>query len=225
MTNPQQPSAQTSPTDDSLAATLLAVGVLPANAAGVPQELATQAILDDLALEVTKKTKNLITWGSAGGAGAGIVASFFAWSAEAGDSVIIALVIGTAIVIAAGTHGLARVMDGDVRGRSSVSTATVEARGLIAKSLIEAYATEAKGKGVGSVQTPLGADQPLKVLPEATILSLLAAFNSGVEVRTGDDEYRVKGARWGDAKKLQLRTTTDEWIDADKVTGISGARP
>jgi hypothetical protein len=46
------------PTVDSLAKTLLALGVLPSDVSGVPQELATKA-LGDLSLEITKKTKAL----------------------------------------------------------------------------------------------------------------------------------------------------------------------
>jgi hypothetical protein len=85
-----------------VAATLLAIGIHDARAEGVPQQLATKAMLDDLALEITKKTKTLISLGSAGGAGAGIVGSVVAALNDAPDSVLVALVAGTSVIVATG---------------------------------------------------------------------------------------------------------------------------
>jgi hypothetical protein len=212
------------PTVDSLAKTLLALGVLPSDVSGVPQELATKA-LGDLSLEITKKTKALITWGSAGGGGAGIVGTIVAGAQGANDSVLVALAFSTAIVLAAGVYGLARVLDGDVRGRSSTSTAAVEARGLITKSLIEAYVAGGPAK-LEAAKTTKGSDAEEGHRPsEAMLLSTLAAFDSHVTVTTLDDRSVVHGVRWGDTKRLEVLLANDKWVDADKIVALSAKRP
>lgn len=209
------------PTVDSVAKTLLAIGVLPADVSGVPQELATKA-LGDLSLEITKKTKNLITWGSAGGGGAGIVGTIVAGTQGANDSVLVALAFSTAIVLAAGAYGLARVLDGDIRGRSSTSTAAVQARGLITKSLIDAYGVETSRAKAATTEVSDSVEE--RRPSEAVLLSALAAFKSRLTVTTLDEQSIVNGIRWGDSKRLQVQLANDRWVDVDKVVALSATR-
>lgn len=219
-----------SPTVESLAATLLALGVLPADGAGVPQELATKA-LGDLSYEISKKTKQLITWGSAAGGGAGLVGSIVAGVRGASDSVLIALVLGTAVILTGGVYGLARVLDGDVRGRSAVSTATVQARSAITTALLNVYfcrdAVHGDNEGApGTTSSAQGREkQTNRDRPStATLLSALAAFDSHVTVTTLEDRSVVHGVRWGDKQRLELMLAGEKWVPAEKVLSLTAKR-
>lgn len=92
-------------------------------------------------LEITTQVKKLITWGGAGGAGASVVAAVVGGFNNWPESVRVTLLAGAALILASAVYGLARVMDGDVRGRAAVTVAQLEARTQVTDSLLTSFST------------------------------------------------------------------------------------
>lgn len=172
---------------------------------------ASQAAIDDFSLAITAKTQTLIKWGTGAGAGAGLISSLVAWAEDASDVVLASVILATALVIAAGLTALARVMDGDVRGRASAGTAAVEARGQVAQTLLTVLTGgEAQAENAGST------------LRDEHLLIGLALGKP--TVRTGHGEAGLVGAKWQDGK-LHLNLDNGDWLTADEVLSFTAKTP
>ncbi|MEI8411932.1 MULTISPECIES: hypothetical protein [unclassified Kribbella] len=194
---------------------LQGLSLLPAKE--ISAEEGARVALEDFSLQVTKTTQKLIGWGTGAGAGAGLVTSFLTFTQDQGQVVIAAVVFSTAVVIAAGVTALAKVMDGDVRGRSAVATASVNARGDVTEKLLETLRSQG---ATADSPTPKRAKNPTE---QQLVYGL--AFGSNFKASTDGGEFTVTGVRWTQSDELELRlhnSSGEDWVTADKVTGFVG---
>ena len=178
---------------------------LPVAEASEPQQAGTKSAIEDFTLNITTTTQNLIKVITGTGAFAGLAASITAWAKDQGDVVLATCIASTALVLAVGLYALAKVMDGDVRGRASAGTAAVEARGLVARSLIDLYGNP----GTDQATSGQAASRPSDV----QMLLALSAFKRRLKVSTKQGESTVEGARWSPDEKLEIKLTSGDWVE------------
>lgn len=174
-------------------------------------------------LAITKRVSGLIKWGTGvgvaaplGGLGVG------AWK-DWGDPVKAALLLAAAIVLAAGLLGLARVMDGDVRGRAAGTVAQLEARARVGEALISHTSREpnvATNDAAEATGMPDTGSQPT----EEQVLAALGAYQD-VDVTTDEGTHRVIGTRWGKSQGMELLLSQGDYVKVDRVTSFTAANP
>lgn len=163
------------------------------------------------ALDLTKTTKKLISWGGAGGAGASIVGFAVTEFRGGSTSIKVAFIVALALILGAAALALARVLDGDVRGRSAVAVAQYEARRQIIAAMLTSGAP-AKPTTAGGQPA---ADVKHVTVPD--ILAALAAFPK-LSVKTAAGEAEVVGQRWTNAQDgLQLKLDDGDWVGIDRI--------
>ncbi|MEZ0579774.1 hypothetical protein [Nocardioides sp. MH1] len=146
--------------DDELKALTTVLGTLSLLPKSEEQAAGTKSAIEDFTLNITTSTQKLIKTITGTGAAAGSVATITAWLKDQNDLVLASSLLSTALVLAVGLFSLAKVMDGDVRGRASAATAAVEARGLVARALIDIYGSAAT-QGAGRARGPARASRRL----------------------------------------------------------------
>lgn len=177
-------------------------------------------------LAITKRVGDLIK----GGTAAGLVASLGglgvgAWK-DWGDPVKAALLLAGALVLAAGLLGLARVMDGDVRGRAAATVAQLEARSRVGEALvIHASSSEPKVPGGSEESTTVTETRSKASQPtEQQVLAALAAYRD-VNVTSGNKTLRVIGAEWNASEGMEVKLANGDNIQLDRVTAFSASNP
>lgn len=190
-------------------------------------------VIESTTLAVTKVVTGII----AGLGGVSVIAGVLGgWWAEGKEhpALAIGIVASVAFVLGASVLALARVMDGDVRGRSAVTTQQVEARGVVAAAFIEqvgslirtperaapaAGTTPATGATGATETTTAAAPDPAATAFAADLRAACAAFRPGLRVQTS--------AGWTEVTAVE-RTTEGLRIQAggdivgpDEVTGFA----
>lgn len=205
--------------DAELVELLKKLSLLPKEAE--PQEAGSSAVIENYELEITKITRRLITWGSAGGAGAGVIGAVLA-AINKSDSTLAVTIAATAVVIASGLLALARVMDGDVRGRASAGTAAVEARGVVVRAWVETHKAVDDGKASPAAsQLSDRASKPT----ESQLLLTLAQYGNQLNVTTDQGVSPVTGVRWTVGQGLEVKLTYGEtdWVKGSEVTAFTAS--
>ena len=203
----------------SITAVLKALSLLPSE--GQSQEQASKSVIE-ATLVITSKTQTFIKWASAGGAGAGIVGSVLAYLNGRSDVVVAVAIASTALVIAAGLMALARVMDGDVRGRASTATASVEARGAVSEALIRALV--GSDAAHGAAPQPEGAAQKIdQPAPSRPPTACLRAWHSATSFtwRPTMARSKLSGCGWSNIGEL-LRVASPHGTRGSRSGGKPG---
>lgn len=164
------------------------------------------------ALDLTTGTKDLIAWGGAGGAGASVVGLLVTAYTEGSTDLKIAFIAAVTVILAAAALALAKVLDGDVRGRSAAAVAQYEARRDLLRAMMTPLPATAKP----------ATDAPTPGKPTSgDLLSALATYKT-VNVRTAGGTSDVVAQRWTNTRDgLQLQLTDGDWIELDRVEAFT----
>jgi hypothetical protein len=202
---------------EAITGLLRSLSLLPQEDKNTKPGEGTKSAIEDFSLDITKQTNSLIKWATGAGAGVPIVAAVWGYLQNQGPIVLSALLVAAAVVIAAGAYALARVADGDIRGRSAAATAAIEARGAVARTLIEVYGKS----GEGSSADRGDADTKSQTGPtESQLLQILAAFDSA-KVVTDAGEFSVSDARWlSKDRQVELRLAGGDWVTLSEIRRI-----
>jgi hypothetical protein len=169
----------------------------------------SQNVVSAHTFEITKQVKTLITWGGAGGAGASIIGAVVAGFKHADVALQIALVASAAIVLAAAILGLARVMDGDVRGRAAATVAQLEARRTVATALLTDFSTKHEST---TASTPTATTGPTELQ-----LALALAAPGNLKVTTDQSTAKVTAVRYSASEGLEVQLAGGDFVKASRV--------
>ncbi|HEV2069436.1 MAG TPA: hypothetical protein VGR26_06550 [Acidimicrobiales bacterium] len=178
-----------------------------AQAAGAP------GVIQSTSLEITQQAKKLIT--GLGGTTVIIGAATSAWAAlEDNVPLAIAVAAGIAVVLSALVLGLAKIVDGDVRGRAAVTADQISTRGAVANKLLELTLTEPK-----SEPTTPGSTRPAK----DQLWAALSASSGGLEVSTEGGLSEANGLQWSEKNGLRIKLENGNLVSPSEVTSLSTA--
>jgi hypothetical protein len=167
-------------------------------------------VIESTALEITKQAEKLIKL--AAGAGVTVAGVTSLWAALSENTPLaIALVAGAAVVAAASMIGLARIIDGDVRGRAAVTTEQVRARASVANLFIEqARLSNSSASEKGELpNSSLASD----------FVTALMAFPGQVEAKTEQGWSNVVGVESG-SRGLRFKLASGDIISTDEVVAF-----
>jgi hypothetical protein len=151
---------------------------------------------------VTAATK---AWTALFGAGAtvGGVVSLVNWGSFTNDALHIAIVAGTALVLAALVIAIALMIGNDIRARGQGAITTIEARASLANRFLT----------LSRATDPISPEDQLK-----KALLVAAVVDGGVMVRLDSDaKYQpISGVRLDATEGLQIHVRED-WVSVDRV--------
>lgn len=163
-------------------------------------------VIESDTMELTTQVKRLIT----GVGGATVVTGGLsgAWAGIADNTpLVIAIVAGVAVVLAALVFGLAKVVNGDVEGRAAATAAQKQALGLVAKAQIEAGSTAS-------------------TTMEDGLRRAVAAFAApSLQVTTENGTEEVEGVSWSATGDPRLRLASGDIVDLDEVRAFTTGSP
>lgn len=169
-------------------------------------------------LAITEKTQKSIKWGSVGGAGAGTVAAVGSFISNASDLVTATIFLGVAIVIASGLLGLARVMDGDVRGRSASVVAVVERRAETIEALLQSFDLERSA--TSQSPTAVVETAPSTSPTDNELLLCLSAFPNSMTATTQDGSAKITGIKWSAGEGLEVKLENGDLVRPSRISGF-----
>lgn len=186
---------------------------------GVPrrgEDEGAAGVIESATLEITTQVKKLIS--AVGGIAviAGAVTS--AWAAlEDNAPLAVAIVAGVSVLLAALVLGLAKVVDGDVRGRASATTQQIQSRADVAIKVLELAGRMPTGESPAAN----AADKPTI---EDELRVALSGYGNSLKVTTEDGSGEVTGLQWSDEKGLRVRLDTGDIVDLSEVKSFTTVR-
>jgi hypothetical protein len=161
-------------------------------------------------LATSRLWTKLVGAGTVGTAAAGVAAF---WNDQT-DSVRIAVVLGAAIVLAAGAVGIAVILNADVRGRAAATVAQYQARSQVSTNFIESAV---------NFQTDLAstdADADEQELADSTLelLVALSSFPKRLRVTRKDGTSgMVKGVKRDPDEGVMVQVDDGDWVPATLI--------
>lgn len=171
-------------------------------------------VIESTTLEITTQVQNLIK--ALGGAAVVAGGATSAWAAlEDNAPLAIAIVAGVAVLLAALVLGLARVVDGDVRGRSAATTQQIQSRADLASQYLKLAFKQSSSAADDD------GDAPVKPKLDDELRIALAGYGNAVQVTTERGDANVTGLEWSDTKGLQIRLDDGQVVDLADVKSFT----
>ncbi len=173
-------------------------------------------VLKSGALAVTKVWTGLTAAG-----GAAVVGTAWAHFSDQGNDVKIAIVAGTALLVAVVALAIAVIVKADVNARVEATVCRVEAGAAIARDFLETAATFQKA-APGPAADAAGTGLPAA---ELELLLAFAAYPGSLRVATATKDLRGVKGLWNENGTLKITLADDESIAVSEVSRYTTEPP